>query len=219
MASKTHNKKRSMPRNKKHRAALEFTSTPTKTERIVLGAKKRYEAVLKAHHNFDTYIKNQVVDGIIGAYNEKVDPEERFDGMPLFDNTGDVKLTIERQINRSFDGRADMAHNMISEYIKEMEGRVEYADADTKMVYDFLRGIFFKKRGGFKWTPQLNDFLMWPEDRINDSRLKKAQKLLREAVHIDRSNWYAHIYLYKHDQSTGKGAYVKMTILDILKND
>lgn len=208
-------KKRTKPVKKTHRAALELHSNPKKTERIVAGARNRYAKYLKAKHDFEEYVYKQVIQGIIEEYNKGIRGDEHIDTIQLFDHTGDWKLNIERRINRNLDGRADMAKNLVEQYLSEVEQGLIEMDPDAEMIYSFLRNMFYKKRGGFKFSSALNEFLLMDENKIHDKRLKKAHKLLKECIHIDRSNWYANVYKYKINNTTGKGEYEKMTINDV----
>lgn len=211
---KSYETKKTEPHKKAHRAALNLTSNPKKTEKIVAGARNRYIKLLKAQKAFNDYIQKQVIEGIMDKYNEKVRPDQQIDTIQLYDHTGNYKLNLERQINRHLDGRADMAKQLVEEYIQDVENNVIELDPDSQMVYNLLRSMFFSKRGGFKMSPQMWQFILMDEKDIHDKRLKEAHKLLRESIHVDRSNWYAHVFVYKEDQN-GLGSYEKLSIDDI----
>lgn len=213
MKTKTH-AKRTVPNRKKHRAALELHSSPSKTERIVAGAKNRYAKILKAQADFDSYISKQIIEGILEKYNEGLSADQHIDTIQLFDQSGDYKLSFERQITRVLDGRAEMAKNLVEAYLVEVENKTIELDADAQLVYNLLRSMFFS-RNGFKFSPQLNQFLMLDEAKIHDTRLLKAHRLLKESIKMDRSNWYAKMYVYKQDPKTSLGSYEKMTIEDV----
>lgn len=210
---KKYDKKRTKPVRSSHRAAIELCSNPSKTERIVAGARNRYLKVLKAQKAYEEYIYSKVMEDIIDSYNEGVDEDRQIDTIQLFSHNGDMKLSVERLIQRSLDSRADMAKTLVEEYLADVENKTIELDADAKLVYNLLRGIFFKKQG-FKFTPSLWHFLKLDEKDIHDKRLKKAHKLLKESIRVDRSNWYAHIYEYKTDETTGKGYYEKLSLED-----
>lgn len=212
---KTNEARRTTPRKRVHRAALEFTSNPTKTERIVAGARNRYIKILKAQAAFDEYIVKQIIEGIIEPYNENVTPQQHIDTIQLFDVTGEWKLSFERQIKRSLDGRAEMAKNLVEQYLNDVENKTIELDADAELVYNLLRTMFFSKHG-FKFTPSLYQFLLLDPAKIYDERLRKAHALLKESIRVDRSNWYAHIYKYVKDAATGNGEYMKLD-LDLLE--
>lgn len=203
--------KRTSPVRKSHRAAIDLTTTPSKVEKIIGGSIIRYVKLLRAKALWEEYIAKQLLEGIITEYNNKVTPDEHIENIQLFDSNGDYKLTFERQITRTLDGRAEMAKNLVEQYLGEMENKVGEMDPDTEMVYNLLRTMFFSKRG-FKWTPSLNQFLMIDPAKIHDRRLKQAHHMLKESIHIDKSNWYAHVYKYVTDQRTGKGEYRKLEL-------
>lgn len=207
---KTTEPRRTKPRKRVHRAALELTSNPSKTERIVAGARNRYIKVLQAQAAFDEYIAKQIIKSIIEPYNEGVTEDQHIDTIQLFDATGEWKLSFERQIKRSLDGRADMAKNLVEQYLADVENKTVELDADAQLVYNLLRTMFFS-RHGFKFTPSLYQFLLLDPAKINDARLRKAHSLLKESVRVDRSNWYAHVYKYVKDH-TGNGEYVKLNL-------
>lgn len=205
-------KKRIKPRGRKERAALTLTSNPTKEERIVKGALNRYLKILKAQANFDDYIEKQVFEGIIDKYNENVDPPMQIETIQLFSQgetdlaPGEYKLSVERQIKRTMDSRAEMARNLVEEWIREYENRTTDIPDGEFMVATMKRAFFSRK--GFKFNAELYQFLIMPEDKIHDSRLKKAQKLLRESLKVDKSQWYAHIWKYCEKENT----YNKVTL-------
>lgn len=202
--------KRTKPVKRAARAALEITCNPTKIERIVAGARNRYIKVLEAQERFNDYIVKQIIEGILDEYNAGLPADKHLDTIQIFDETGAWKLSFERQIKRHLDGRAEMARALVEQYLKDVENKVIELDADATLVYNMLRGMFFSKKG-FKFTPQLNQFLMLDASKINDERLQKAHKLLRESIRMDRSNWYAHVFKYVVDKKTGNGEYVKLT--------
>lgn len=206
--------KRTAPVKRRHRAALELTCNPTKTERIVAGARNRYIKILKAQKAFNEYIEKQIIEGILEKYNHGLPEDQKIDTIPLYDQTGEYKLSFERQIKRYLDGRAEMARNLVEQYLADVENKTLELDADAEMVYNLLRSMFFSKRG-FKFTPSLYQFLLLDRDRIHDKRLREAHKLLKESIHVDRTKWYAHVFKYVTDEETGAGEYVKLTTDDV----
>jgi hypothetical protein len=207
--------KRTKPRNRKARAALEITAGATKEERIVKGALNRYLKVLESQKRFAEYIEKQVFEGIIDEYNKNVDPDMQIETIQLFSQgtdglkPGEFKLSVERQIKRHLDSRAEMARNLVEEWLREYETRsVEFPDGE--LIYQTMKRAFFSKKG-FKFNAELYHFLLLPESKIHDPRLKKAQKLLKESIKIDKSQWYAHIWKYCSDDNT----YKKVTLNDV----
>jgi hypothetical protein len=206
-----HQHKRTLPVKKAHRAALDLTTNTSKTERLINGAKKRYIYMLKAKAEFDAFISKHVLEGIITEYNQGLSEDQHIDTIMLFDATGDWKLSFERQITKTLDGRAEMAKNLVEQYLAEVEGKTVEFDIDTQLVYNLLRSMFFSKKG-FKFSPSLNQFLLLDASKIHDARLKKAHTLLKESIHIDKSNWYAHVHKYVIDARTQKGEYQRLTL-------
>lgn len=207
----SNNAKRTKPVKRTHRAALELASTPSKTDRIVAGARNRYIKVLNAQADFDAFIAKQVLEGIIDEYNTNLPADKHIDTIQLFDATGDFKLSFERMIQRTLDGRAEMARSLVEQYLNDVENKTIDLDADAQLVYNLLRSMFFSKKG-FKFSPSLNQFLMLDESKIHDTRLRKAHGLLKESIRVDRSNWYAHMYKYVTSPVTHKGEYEKLTL-------
>lgn len=206
--TKTNTTKRTTPRKRSMRAAIDLTTRPGATDRIIAGAKARYIRILKAQADFNDWVDRHVMKGIIERYNEGVaDPAKRLDTLVLYDERGDNKLAVERQITRSLDSRADMARALVEEYLAEVEGKTIDLSEDAAIVYELLRGIFFGRRG-FKFTPQLFQFILIDPDRIKDERLAKAQQLLKGSIHTNKNQWYAHVYEFDEQERE----YVKVSI-------
>lgn len=200
------------PRFRKHRLVIELTSNPNAVDRLVLSAAKRYQKMLLEEEKYRDWVEQKVIEGMIEKANQSLEPDKQTDTLTLYTQDGQYQFTVERQNKRFMDGRAHQAKALIEEWLTEKEAQSDM-DADTTLVYDFLKSMFFgSQQKQFRWTPQLMKFITMDPRKIHDQRLKKAQALLADSIRVNRSTWYSHVY--KLDQETGE--YNKLTASDSL---
>lgn len=213
METKEKEKVRTYPVSRNMRTAIEMTGGATKHERTVKGALNRYIRILKAQKAFDDYVHDKVKKDIIDKYNEMTDESKHIETLQLFSQgvdlgPGEYKLTFERRIKKNMDARAQMARSLVDSWLRDYEQQTTQVEGG-EMVYNLLKGLFFS-RNGFRWTQQLYQFLLMPESKIPDKRLREAQKLIKESIIIDKTNWYCHIWRYNEEQND----YLKVELED-----
>jgi hypothetical protein len=197
--------KRTKPFLKKHRVAIELTTTPSACDKLVAQAVKRYGKMLEEQKAWMDWVHEKVIVAIIEASNAKLEPADQTDTLTLYSTDGEYKFTVERQLKKFVDARAEMAKAKIEDWLREYESKTIQADDDSALIYDFLKKMFFgSKLKQFRWTPQLMDFITMDPARIHDKRLKEAQALLKESIRVDRSKWYSHVYKYDEAENEYK---------------
>lgn len=191
-------KRRNTPRKKKHRAALELTSTPSKTDKLIQRLLKQKERVREQQEKFEELITTQVVDGMIKEANDKLD--KPITSLPLYSLDGHKKIVVSQKTVTIFDGRAEQGAALINQVIDDYSESQEHPDHE--LLTTFLKGIFQGARSVIRKTPQLMKFLTLPEKKIHDKRLLEAQKLIRESMKSVPSKWYTEVY--ELDPETGE---------------
>ena len=202
-------KPQTRPKKKVHRRMLELTTTKDQVDMLLNMTVKEYKRKLAADKQWEGWIMEMFVQGIIEPGNEHLDEQDKQDSMTLYRSDGMVRVQIGRQRNRSFDDRAHQAKAYIQDFINEHEERTISGNEDVKVIINMLRNLFFstRKQKGFKFTPELQDFMAMDSNDLHDERLKKAQKILKDAFKVEASAWYCRVEEYNEEE----GGYVSIT--------
>jgi len=185
--------KKNKPTKKKHRAALELVSTPEKTDRIIRIALKEFDKLSEAKDRWNKFCQNKLF-ALIDNANKSLADDQKIETLQIFTVDGEFKVNLSVQITKELDGRAELAKAKIQEFLDEYENKTQELDENTTLIISFLKSLFFGKIRTIRFTPQLMDFIKMEESKIKDSRLKEAQVLLKNALHIDKSQRYVNIY-------------------------
>jgi len=199
-------KRRKQPFKKVHRKMLDMTLTEGMKEMLIEHIVMLEKYVIRSKNDMMEYLHKNVIDAIITAANEKLPPELQQDSLVLHSTDGSLKISINQQIRRWFDDRAHQATSYVMDFIDEH--RQISVDSDMEVMLDWLQGMFFgaSRKKKFKFTPQLFDFMNKEPDELKDDRLKKAQQILKEAFHHERSKWYYTVEVFDEELNE----YVKM---------
>jgi len=201
METTVKSKKRTRSGRMKHRAALELSKQKDAQDRLIDQAIRKQAQIYKAQLAFNEWVEEKIEKGIIQTANESLEPKDQLETITLFSQDGAKKFYFGRQSKKFVDARAQQAMALIESWLNEKEQLVEM-DADSELIYEFLRGIFFGSRNKqFRWTPQLMQFITMETDRIHDSRLKQAQKLLKASLRVDKSEWMTRVFRFDEENN------------------
>lgn len=173
-----------------HRKMIELTLTDSVMDMMLKQIVMLEKSRLRAKHDMQDYLMENVVEAVINAANEKMDPELRQDSLVLHSTDGTWKFSINQQIKRWFDDRASQAIAYIQDFINEHQE--VSPNPDMELMIEWLKGLFFgaSRKKKLKFTPQLHDFMTKDPDELHDDRLKKAQQILKDSYHTKRTSWY-----------------------------
>lgn len=96
-------------------------------------------------------------------------------GFSLRRSDGEMVVVYERNVKSYYDERADMARDLIHDFLKDM------VKSHDKNAYEFIQSLLVKNKQG-DFHPSLIATLIKHEDRYSDDRWQKAIKLLKESL-------------------------------------
>jgi hypothetical protein len=197
---------RTFPRKKAHRKIQELTLTDTTTKMLLSQLEMLEKAKIRAQNDMHEFVLDNVVESVINAGNEGLPENLQQTSLTLYSGDGKTRFSINQQLNRGFDDRAQQATALINRYIQDHEQVEE--DADSIFLIRMLQAMLFgaSRKKQFRWTPELKKFMEMEDAELPDPRLIQARDILRDAYYTSRSQWYYSID--KWDESTSQ--YVKL---------
>lgn len=203
MSTQTEEKSRlrTEPWKKAHRKMIELTMTDSVMNMMLKQIVMLEKSKLRAQHDMQDYLMEEVVESVINAANEKLEPELRQDSLTLHSTDGIWKFQINQQMKRWFDDRAGQAVAYIQDFINEHQQVSK--NPDMELMIDWLKGLFFgaSRKKKLKFTPQLHDFMTKDPADLHDERLKKAQQILKDSYHSKRTSWYYSVEKFVEDRN------------------
>jgi hypothetical protein len=180
---------------------VELTLTDSVMDMMIKQITILEKSKLRAEHDMKEYLMEEVVERVINAANEKLDPDMRQDSLTLHTTDGMWKFQINQQIRRWFDDRANQAAGYIQDFINEHQE--VNANPDMELMIEWLKGLFFgsSRKKKLKFTPELHDFMTKDSDELHDDRLKKAQQILRDSYHTQRTSWYYSVEKFVEEEN------------------
>jgi len=193
---------RTEPKKKVHRKMLELTTTPAQTDMLMKQIMREYLRLINAQKDFDCFVKETIIEGIIEAGNEKLQPEDQQESMTLYTSDGKFRFNIGRSSRRFFDDRVHQAKVFLQDFINEYETSSVDASPDIVVLITMLKSLFFGNKAGgkhFKYTPELQAFLSMSPDDLHDERVRKAHEILNSCIHVTKGKWYTTISEYNEE--------------------
>jgi hypothetical protein len=193
--------KRTYPYKLIHRKMLDLVTSQDQVDMLLRMARKEQIRKNAAEREFEEFMMQTFVEGLIEPANEQLDEQDKQDSMTLYASNGMIRLQIGRQRNRSFDDRSHQAKAYIQDFINDYESRIIDGDSDIIVLINMLKKLFFSSRQqkSFKFTPELQDFMQMDPKELKDERLKLAQKILQEAFRVEASAWYFRVHEFNEE--------------------
>lgn len=147
---------------------------------------------------------NQVVDQAFRAHAQHQKAEERYEermqkiydriapgdrGITVINASGDRRVVYQKKNIVAGNQNAYIAKGLIDEYVSEMLHRRSLSEDDRQMA-EFLSNVITESKGRIMLTKNL---VTYKRMRLEDKRLKKAQKLLDNAFDVTESKLYWYV--------------------------